>query len=517
MLKFKKATNQEQIKYGAVMSYVNIVLNLLYGLVVVEFILSILGKADYGVYKTMGSLTNSLMVLDLGLGGTVMRYIANYIAENKKEKIKSFVSMATIEACIIMIAISLISVILFFNIEIIYRASFSAYEIKLAKQIFIVLAIMIVLHIFDNLLNGIITGYNDFLFANGIKLAALLARCILTYAVLPVFKNVLSLVLLNLAMSGAIVLAELIYIRRKYRLKVCISRDIDASVFRESFIYTLLLFLTSIAVQVNGNLDNVVIGAIKGPELVTVYSFGLLIFGMYEQLSTAISGVMLPTVSKIITEKNSEHKIHSLIVKAGRIQFMLLGAAVMGFSILGKDFISLWLGKGFEDVYIITLILMLPALFELCVNVCLSVLRARNMLSFRTFVLFGTTLLNFAITVLGVKYWDYKAAAIGTAVSFIVGSLIIMNIYYYKKFRFPMLKIYAKILNRTWICIIVAGAVTALSEKFINGTWLSFIINVLIFGIVYVISLLVFGLTDSEKEQLPFIGKIKFRLNSKEV
>ena len=244
MLKFKKATNQEQIKYGAVMSYVNIVLNLLYGLVVVEFILSILGKADYGVYKTMGSLTNSLMVLDLGLGGTVMRYIANYIAENKKEKIKSFVSMATIEACIIMIAISLISVILFFNIEIIYRASFSAYEIKLAKQIFIVLAIMIVLHIFDNLLNGIITGYNDFLFANGIKLAALLARCILTYAVLPVFKNVLSLVLLNLAMSGAIVLAELIYIRRKYRLKVCISRDIDASVFRESFIYTLLLFLT---------------------------------------------------------------------------------------------------------------------------------------------------------------------------------------------------------------------------------------------------------------------------------
>ena len=63
-----------QVKWGIILSYLLILLNTLFGFLVTPYMISCLGEAEYGVYKTISSLTASLMVLDLGLGSTVTRY-----------------------------------------------------------------------------------------------------------------------------------------------------------------------------------------------------------------------------------------------------------------------------------------------------------------------------------------------------------------------------------------------------------------------------------------------------------
>ena len=234
---------------------------------------------------------------------------------------------------------------------------------------------------------------------------------------------------------------------------------------------------------------------------------GLLIFGMFEQLSTSLSSVMLPTVTNILKKDTDGSEIQKTIVQIGRIQFMLLGAALVGFIVLGKNLINLWLGEGYDDVYVITLILMAPALLELCVNVCLSVLRAKNMLGFRTGVLFAVTALNAIITVVGVKFFGYYAAAVGTALSFLIGSVVVMNIYYYKKLSFKMIKIYRQIFSGTWICLLLSGGAIAVSSRFLGNGWIGFILNVIVFCIVYAVTMLLFGFKKEEKKIIPIIGK----------
>lgn len=501
-----------QVKIGAIFSYILIVANALWGFIVTPFILRTLGTSSYGVYKTISSLTSSMMVLDFGLGGTVMRYVAKYRADGEEKKIEPFISMAICEAGILIAIVVSVSVLFYLNIDEIYGSSFTESEITLAYQIFIILAFGVVAHIIENIFNGVITGYNNFILGNGIKLVRLVIRMILIYVLLSNYKNAVVLVGIDLGITIVSVLVELFYIRAAYKLKIRLSlKTWDREVFKESFIYTFLIFLTSIAAQINSNLDNVVIGAIRGAELVTVYSFGITIFSMYEQLSTSISGVMLPTVTERIKNDDTGKSIQDLVVRVGRVQFALLGAAAVGFTILGKEFIMLWLGEGFEDVYIIVLILMIPSLFELCVNVCLAVLRAKNMLGFRTGVLFATTLLNLVITVIGVSLWSYFAAAIGTAISFIVGSLIIMNVYYYKKLGFHMILIYRRILEKIWGCLLVAGASIYFSSRYITGGWFAFASNILIFCLVYGVCLVLWGLNPDEKRQIPVINKLNFQ------
>lgn len=486
---------------GAILSYILIILNAAYGMVITPYILSRLGQEEYGVYKTIAALSSALMVLDLGLGGTVTRYIAKYRAENKEGEISNFLALMLMETGVIIVIVVGICACLYFFISPIYSNTFTSGQIELAQKLFVVLSINMILHIVENVANGIITGYNDFIFGNGVKLIRLLCRIVLVYIVLYIYPNSMALVLIDLAMTAFFLIVEVLWVFLKHKVRVKYDH-FERSLFSESFVYTGLMFLTSIINQVNGNLDNVVIGAVLGASAVTVYSMGLTIFGMFEQLSTSISGVMLPSVTNVLQEENGLEKAKELVIKVGRVQFALLGAALTGFIVLGQEFIYLWLGEGFEDVYYITLILMFPAIFELSVNVCLSILRAANLLGFRTIVLLCTTILNAVITYFGTKLYGYYAACVGTAISCILGSLIVMNVYYRKKFNYHMCAIYFKITFRSFLCLICTGIIVFFIHRVIYGSWFMFLVNVALFIIVFLIFYLFIGLTNQERKLL---------------
>lgn len=501
------ANENKQVKIGAMLSYVLIILNTVYGLFITPYLIGHLGASEYGVYKTISSLSSSLMVLDLGIGSTVMRFVAKYRATKDEKSIPNFVAMSLIQAAMLCGIILAIGTAVLFSIKPVYSKAFSPAELQKAQVLFCILLLNMIIHVFENVINGIITGSNRFKFGNGMKIGRLVLRIFLIVILLRILSNSIVLVLIDLLITVVSIIIEITYINKVLHIKPQYSKW-ERSLFFETGKYTMLMFLTSIAAQVNNNLDNVIIGAISGPALVTIYSVGLLIFGMYENLSTSISGVMLPTVTNLLEEDKSGTKIQKLIVKVGRIQFLLLGAVIIGFACIGKDFINMWLGNKYKDVYIITLILMVPSLFELCVNVCLSILRARNKLVFRTCVLIASTILNGVITVIAVKHWSYIGAAFGTAASFILGSLIVMNLYYCKTFQLPMLKIYREITKGIWICLLISGGVLFISSRYISGSWASIIINVFIFCIIYGILLLAFGMTAQEKNSIPFVKKI---------
>ena len=76
----------KEIKAGVVLSYLLIVCNMLYGLFITPFILKYIGESAYGVYKTVSSISASLVIMDLGFSSTATRYIARYSATGEKEK-----------------------------------------------------------------------------------------------------------------------------------------------------------------------------------------------------------------------------------------------------------------------------------------------------------------------------------------------------------------------------------------------------------------------------------------------
>lgn len=490
-----------EVKFGAILSYVLIGANAMYGLLIAPFILSSVGTSEYGVYKTISSMTASISVLELGLGGTMQRYIAKFRTDNQLKDCYNFSAMGTIQAVILSCAVLLFGVPLFFSLNSVYGTTFSDAELIRAKQLFVVLIIYIGLHIYENFLTGLISGYNRFAYVYAIKIISLLLKVIIYLVVLPIVKNSLAIVIITLLLEVLTIVGDMLYLKFVLHHKIKLYKW-DWALFRESCKYTFWMFLSSIAAQVNSNLDNVMIGALRGTELVTIYSYGLTLFVMYGSLSTSVSSVMLPTVMTTLKDDPDSTNIQALVIKVGRFQFALLGAAIVGFFCVGKQFIGLWLGDGFLDVYPITLILMIPSLFELCVNVCLAVLRAKNRLAFRTFSLLASVLLNVILTWILVSKWSYIGAAFGTGISVLLGSVIAMGIYYKKAHNLDIIKIYLEIFKRLWLCLLVSGAVLFVCSRFICGGIFAFVTNVLIFLIIYLLMLRFFGF---KKDELNFL------------
>lgn len=131
------------------------------------------------------------------------------------------------------------------------------------------------------------------------------------------------------------------------------------------------MFIQTFAIQANGNIDNIVIGVVVGSTAVVIYSFGIQMFNMYESLATSFSNLMLPSVSVKIANGADDEEMQELVTRIGRMRFLVLGAVLVGFICLGKEFINLWLGSGFEDVYYLSLIMMIQVTFTLIENVCL--------------------------------------------------------------------------------------------------------------------------------------------------
>lgn len=499
-------TKTNQVKIGAVISYILIVLNSVYGVVMTPFIINSLGADEYGVYKTIAALSSSMMIMDFGIGGTVQRYVAKYRADNRENEIPNFMSMSLVISLGLNVLIIIASIVIYFLIGSIYGETFSADQLVLARKLFLLLSLNALMVIVENVLNGLITGYNRFIFGNGLKLGLLVLRIVMLFLLLAHFSSAVTIVLISIAASVITGAAEIFYIQKG--LKVRIRYDHwDGTVLTEAGKYTALMFLTSIASQIFSNLDNIIIGAFRGPALVTIYSVGLLFFSMFQSLSAGIAGVMLPTVTSVLGQKDGMTKVVNVIIKAGKAQFILLGAALVGFICIGQDFISVWMGAGYEDVYIITLILLIPSMFELCINVCHSVLRAQNRLGFRTGVVIVSAVFNAIITVILVNMWSYIGAAVATACSYIVCSLLAMNIYYAVVIKLPMLNIYKSILGRVSVCLLVSGACLYVFSRFVNGSWMAIIANIVVFCIIYGISLIVYGLETDEKRQIPVVRK----------
>ena len=187
-----------QIKYGAIFSYLLIVVNSLQGMFLAPYVLSQIGESSYGVYKTISSFASTIMVLDLGIGTTVMRYTAKFRAEKNIDEMANFAAMGLIEAGIMAMVVGSVAIGLYFYLPTFYAVSFTKTEISLACTIFSILAVNMILVIIENVLNGVIAGNNQFVFANGMKLILLTLRIFVTVSFLRYWKSAVFLVVLTL-------------------------------------------------------------------------------------------------------------------------------------------------------------------------------------------------------------------------------------------------------------------------------------------------------------------------------
>ena len=116
-------------KKGVILSYVMMVLEVLSTLLITPFLIRTLGQAEYGVYKLSASVTAYLLLLDLGIGNAIIRYISKYRANKDRESEQKFFGVSILFYLSIAVLALLIGGVLWYVYPSMFSKGLTAEEI----------------------------------------------------------------------------------------------------------------------------------------------------------------------------------------------------------------------------------------------------------------------------------------------------------------------------------------------------------------------------------------------------
>ena len=485
---------------GVLLSYTLLFVDIVVGVVFVPFLLGGLGEGEYGLYKLMHSTASYLSVLDFGIGATITRYVVKYRTEGRKNEEMNFVAMGLIVYGILAGAVVLLGTGIGVFIPHIYAQSIAPTQMRYAQLLFLMICLNTAVNLFNHAYSGLITAYERFTYSQLANILKVLLRTGLIVVSVSLHPTALIVAGVDLMLSMMMLAVNMFYTRFSMQCRIRLHRW-DKGLLKEAFVFTTAVLLQSIINQFNSNVDNIVLGIFTTTSIVAMYSVALQLFTMYSTLSTVVSSVYLPTISRAVFRGADDDQITKAVIGPSRIQLVVLLLALSGFILYGRHFITLWVGAAYIEVYVLATVLMTAATLELSQNTITSVLKAKNILHGKTLILMISTLVNAVITILLVPVWGAMGAAAGTTFSMIFGYGIGLNIYYQKKAGLNMRMYY----RETYAGILMAAAVAIVPGLGIgylvrNDGIFGFILKAGIYVCVYGVVMLFVGLNPGEKQ-----------------
>ena len=495
---------------GIILSYLLIVVDIAVGILFVPFLLHSLGDADYGVYKLMLSTASYLSVLDFGLGGTITRYVIKFKTEKDRRGEENFLAMGFVVYAVLAVLVMALGGGMALLIPKMYAVSIPASDFGYAQTIFLLICAHKAAALFNHAYNGLLLAYEKYSFQKITNIISVILRVALLLALISSIKSAMIIAVVDLALSVLHLIINALYCKSRLKTRIKLHKW-DWSLVKESGVFTLAILMQSIINQFNSNVDNIVLGIYVSAAVVATYSLALQLFNMYSTLSTAVSSIYLPSISKAVFAGESDDEVTERIIKPSRIQLTVLLLALTGFFLFGQDFISVWVGTEYMEVYLLSCILLTTATVELSQNTITAILKAKNKLHGKTLILAGSTVVNVILTFILVPRLGMLGATIGTAFSLVFGYGVALNLYYHFKININMKTYYKKTYRGILPAAIIACVIGIPVSVFIMlGGWLGFAVKALIYVVIYALVIYFIGLNKEEKGQFrSFFRKIR--------
>lgn len=488
-----------QLKAGAFLSYISIILNNIIGLLYMPFMLRMMGQNEYGLYSLVASVVAYLTVLDLGFANAIVRYTAKFRSEHKINEQYEMFGMFFILYCVIGFLALLIGLCLYANIDILFSTTMNDKELEQIRIMMLLMVFNIAFTFPMSIWGAIITAYEDFIFQRLVNIARIILNPIIMIILLYIGYKAIAMVVVITLFNITTLCINAWYCHNKLHIKVKFA-CFKWKFLKEVTLYSFWIFLNAIIDRIYWSTGQFVLGMYAGATAIAIYAVAIQMEHIFISFSTAISGVFLPKVTAMITKEQNEKIISDLFIRTGRIQYLIVSFILVSFIIFGKQFITLWAGSNYEEAYIISLLFFIPLTVPSIQNLGIIILQARNQMKFRSILYIIIALCSLVISIPLAKSYGGIGCAIGTSISLILGQIIAMNIYYYKKLNINI-PLFWREITKLSIIPIILGIIGWYGLQFINiNDIFSLLGFIILFTIIYLPLIWTSGMNNYEKK-----------------
>lgn len=492
-----------QLKAGAIISYLQMAIQILIGLIYTPVMIRLLGQSEYGLYNTVASTISMLSVLRLGFNNSYIRYYSIYKKKCDTKAIDCLNGLFIVIFSFIGIIAFICGLFLTKNLSLVFSNGLTADEYKIARVLMILLTINLAISFPMSVFSNIISAHEKFVFLKCMEIIKNVLGPMVTLPLLLMGLRSISMVSVSIIVSLIADVCYVIYVFLVLKNKFAFEKP-EKGLFSDLFAYTVFIAIELIVDQINWNIDKILLARYRGTVMVAVYSVGYSLYTYYQTFSSSISGVFTPRIHEIVNSgisiENQRTELTGLFTKVGRIQFLILGLIASGVVFFGRFFIvRIWAGRGYEDSYIVALLLIIPASIALIQNLGIEIQRAEFKHQFRSIVYVGMACINLIMSIILCKKYGAIGSAIGTAVSLVVANGCVMNVYYHKKCNLDIIYFWnsiRKLATGMIIPVIFGGMMQVLLK---TNSIVIYLLEILMYVLVYAVSMWKTGMNTYEK------------------
>jgi O-antigen/teichoic acid export membrane protein len=495
----EEATSRKVIR-NTLFNYLAIVSVTLARFIAMPILVNGLGKDRYGIYATVMSVVGYVGLLDLGIGISLTKFVAEYYARRDLKRLNEMLSTSLL--LYIGLGVAGAGVIIGFS-DVFVRHLFNipASLWAEARYVFWIAALSLfnglTIGIFGNLLNGLqrqdiaraITIGNALITYTGSILLIWLGYKLVAFMLFAAVMDVLSF-LLQMWLAKRM-LPEVKFFPRFFE-----KREL-AQIVNFSF----AMFVNQLAARNMGVLDKLILGIFLPIANVTYYAVGFTLASFAFRIPTAAVLASLPAASELMAQDRLD-AVRQLVLRGIKYTGMLAIPLFTVTGVLAPDIVRLWMGEGYA-MSARVLQLLLVGYFWLAVSSSgASVMVGIGKPYINTYYSVGQILLCSCLTVVMVQFFGVVGVAAGSGAAYTLMGLVYM-VHSSRIFGIPLDRIVnARIAGKIGL-LLLPGVLLGIYHHRSPpaGVW-ELLIQVCLYGLVYGVLMVRYVVDDYDMEKI---------------
>ncbi|MEW5735366.1 MAG: oligosaccharide flippase family protein [Thermodesulfobacteriota bacterium] len=369
--------NAKKIGLNSLANVIRLVANVGVAFFMTPFLVRHLGKAGYGVWDMVLSAVGYVTLMDIGLAGAVVKYVAEFRGRSDEEGLSAVVETAfTFYLAVALLGAAALGLFLWLGFS---YLTVESVEPSVVRWVLLLMGLDALVCFVGSVFSGILAGAHRYYVTSTLEA---LFRVLTAATVWVGLKNDHGLIFMAVAnLSYDLVKFGFYYVECRFRMKMLSRFRLRLAA---SHFHTMLTFgVKSLLVSASGRLylrsHSLIIGYLMSAAAVPFYAVPANLAQYARNLLWALTMAFLPLFSDL-SAKKEEDLMRKIFLNYSRYTCMIFFPVIVVMLAMGQPFLLRWIGPSFARqggpvLFFLTLALLVSAFQPLSERVLTGVAR----------------------------------------------------------------------------------------------------------------------------------------------
>lgn len=411
----------------------------LVALIATPIIVHSFGNERYGIWSIAISFTGYYGIIDIGIRTTVIKYFSDYNERNDHRSANILLNTTLATFLFIIPIIVAIVAVLVVNIQRIFNID-PAY-LDETRILFCITGLNFCFSVFGNTFRAVIVGLRKFTLRNGLLITSSILRSICTILVLKLGYGLIEVAITTLCIDALLNISFMVVVFRLCPYLTISRENIDFKWMKGTYVFAFFNFLRQMSIRIIERSDIVLIGILLDMKTAAFYSIAESLTRYLAKVPKDMRATILPFSSMLnVQERREELQRMAVIIPKYTMSFFLLTLLVT--LLFGRQFITLWLGPGYDLSYKLVLILLFAKAVTMSQSMFIHIVVGTGHNRFYGYLGVFEMVLKIVSCVILAKIYGVYGIAFGTLLTVIITSGLFVPIYSAKKIDLNVLDYY---------------------------------------------------------------------------